>query len=260
MGGGYDFNFTKVRQRTILKDSLGTIDVCQKPREHALKKVHVLINERKTYNKGYFERRRRAYAKCAVQIFYYNVLTSASDIASWRVTDGDGRLALDVGCAQGYGVDLLRGIGYKSYGVDLSDITATIKSRRRLIIGDARKLPFKYQSFDLIIGIETLEHIFDCTLALKSMYNALRYDGILVLTMPTKNPLNMISDKVHKEDHVSLLSSTELHHALKRAGFSKVLVKMFSFLPMSRFPLFGRFFTMNVPKTIARRAMALAVR
>lgn len=217
------------------------------------------MNERKAYNKLYFERRRRSYAKRAVQAFYYNILTSASDVIPWDVAKGDGKLFLDVGCAHGYGVELFKNLGYESYGVDASNIIAK-KRRNRLIIGDAVRLPFKDQSFDLIISVETLEHISNYISALRGMYRTLRSGGVLVLTSPVRNPVNIISDKLHKERHVSVLSPRELHHTLSSVEFSEVFVRAFSFIPMTRFALFGRFFTMRMPRFLARHAMVVAVR
>ncbi len=69
---------------------------------------------------------------------------------------------LDVGCARGYTVHRLMRAGLFAVGVDYSEyavLTSPREARPFVMQGDALALPFADETFDLIICIETLEHL-----------------------------------------------------------------------------------------------------
>jgi glycosyltransferase involved in cell wall biosynthesis len=88
---------------------------------------------------------------------------------------------LDVGCYDGY---LLSKINAKfRVGVDLNPIPGLVDIH--LIKADARFLPFKPGSFDLIYAMEIIEHIEDDVTFSKSLVDALASNGKLILTTPS---------------------------------------------------------------------------
>jgi SAM-dependent methyltransferase len=91
--------------------------------------------------------------------------------------------------------------------------------------GDATKLPFADNSFDVVITSEVLEHIQDDVAAIAEMVRVLRPGGHFAATVPAWMPekINwMLSDEYHapKSDggHVRIYSSTELSAKLRTAG------------------------------------------
>ncbi|MEM2226101.1 MAG: class I SAM-dependent methyltransferase, partial [Candidatus Bathyarchaeia archaeon] len=110
---------------------------------------------------GYFGYRHRL--KGAIQRHYLNILKWANRRSPWNVLEGNGKSALDIGCAYGFVVELLRKLGYDAKGIDLSRHAVRnhkgLMSDLDLIIGDAQELPFRRESFDLITCFETLEHL-----------------------------------------------------------------------------------------------------
>jgi len=83
---------------------------------------------------------------------------------------------LDVGCAKGFMLhdinDLIPGITLK--GIDISDYAienAIDDMKPNLQVGDARSLPYKNNSFDVIISITTIHNLDrnDCIKALKEI-------------------------------------------------------------------------------------------
>ena len=91
--------------------------------------------------------------------------------------------------------------------------------------GDATKLPFADDSFDVVITSEVLEHIQDDVAAIAEMVRVLRPGGHFAATVPAWMPetINwMLSDEYHAPKsaggHVRIYSSTELSAKLRTAG------------------------------------------
>jgi SAM-dependent methyltransferase len=91
--------------------------------------------------------------------------------------------------------------------------------------GDATKLPFADNSFDVVITSEVLEHIQDDVAAIAEMVRVLKPGGHFAATVPAWFPekINwMLSDEYHapksEGGHVRIYSSTELSAKLRTAG------------------------------------------
>ncbi len=91
--------------------------------------------------------------------------------------------------------------------------------------GDATKLPFADNSFDVVITSEVLEHIQDDVSAIAEMVRVLKPGGHFAATVPSWFPekINwMLSDEYHapksEGGHVRIYSSTELSAKLRTAG------------------------------------------
>ena len=98
------------------------------------------------------------------------------------------KLVLDVGCGMGSFSKLVRAKCGIPVPFDIS---------RRLIMkisgdlincvnGDAMDLPFKDNSFELVVSSECIEHTCNPTKAIKEMERVLAPDGIIILTTPNK--------------------------------------------------------------------------
>ncbi|MEW6553633.1 MAG: class I SAM-dependent methyltransferase [Actinomycetota bacterium] len=69
---------------------------------------------------------------------------------------------LDVGCAKGFLVGALRSHGMEAWGIDISDYavrTAPADVKDWLKVGNCTSMDFPDGSFDLLVVLETLEHI-----------------------------------------------------------------------------------------------------
>jgi len=91
--------------------------------------------------------------------------------------------------------------------------------------GDATKLPFADNSFDVVITSEVLEHIQDDVTAISEMVRVLKPNGRFAATVPAWMPekINwMLSEEYHapisEGGHVRIYSSTELSAKLRTAG------------------------------------------
>lgn len=96
---------------------------------------------------------------------------------------------LDIGC--GFGE--FGGVFFSSQvevGIDLDqkEILKAAKTGKyqKTVVADARKLPFKDESFNTVISISTLEHIPNNFKVFKEAYRVLRPGGHFIFTVPTQ--------------------------------------------------------------------------
>jgi 2-polyprenyl-3-methyl-5-hydroxy-6-metoxy-1,4-benzoquinol methylase len=182
------------------------------------------------------------------------MLREASKLLRLNLLRGRGKRALDMGCAQGYVVEQLRQLGYESYGIDISPIITSF--RGHLLRASCLNVPFRERSFDLVTSFEVLEHLSteDVTIALRETLRVLKGNGVFVATTPLKHCLNALSDKIHRELHFTTLAPSSWLELLKPFEI-ECLIKPFSFIPMGRFPVLGRFLYSFVPYPLARHAL-----
>jgi len=102
-----------------------------------------------------------------------------------NIFDGQGKKALEIGCAYAYGLRVLRQFDYAIYGVDISEYA--IKRARdylgdlgNVAVSDAEQLPFKDSSFDLILGFGVLEHLPFPELMISECYRLLKPGGLFI--------------------------------------------------------------------------------
>jgi SAM-dependent methyltransferase len=210
------------------------------------------------YPGEYFVKRRRAYAEEAVKAFCLDMLKEASKLLKLNLFKGRGRRALDIGCAQGYVVEQLRQLGYESYGIDISPIVTSFRGRH-LLRASCLNMPFREKSFDLITSFEVLEHLpttEDVIVTLRETFRALKDGGVFVATTPLKHGVNAMSDKVHHELHLTTLTPSSWLELLKPLK-AEYHIRPFSFIPMTRFPVLGKFLHSFMPYPLARHALII---
>lgn len=109
---------------------------------------------------------------------------------------------LDLGCGNGVSTAYLS--GKTVVGVDLS-LKQLIRAKkkypnRNFLVGDATKLPFKSNTFDLIVAINLLHHLSDKTdTGLKECYRVLKKGGKLLTVDPNlTNPFGFTTRELFK--------------------------------------------------------------
>lgn len=105
--------------------------------------------------------------------------------------------ALDVGCAEGYFMKVLRErFGWVVWGVDLSTVVlakAHEKHGLTVAAAEATRLPFADGSFDLVYSTEVIEHVLDPDLMIAEMRRVAR--GTVLVTTPASQ-----TDHEHEPD------------------------------------------------------------
>ena len=145
---------------------------------------------------------------------------------------------LEIGCGTGYVLSgLADAFPNRNYSgsellVDgLGFAEARQKHAMEFIQMDARDIPY-VDEFDAIGSFDVLEHIEEDSQVLKQIYQALKPQGILLLTVPQHQWLWSQADEF--ACHVRRYSADELHQKVKQAGFEilRSTSFVFSLLPL----------------------------
>jgi 2-polyprenyl-6-hydroxyphenyl methylase/3-demethylubiquinone-9 3-methyltransferase len=168
---------------------------------------------------------------------------------------------LDVGCGDGRSIGLwLRDNGRRYIGVDVSQLAvqkAKLLGLNVLQINDANSLPFESDTFDVVLCIEVLEHLFAPQVAAAEILRILRPSGVFLATVPNVTywrrrmelallgRWNPVGDKLSvqepwRDPHIRFFTSSALHRMLSRAGFVDVRIGGHYGSLVRDFPLLGR--------------------
>jgi ubiquinone/menaquinone biosynthesis C-methylase UbiE len=102
------------------------------------------------------------------------------------------KIVLDVACGEGYGSAILSQKAKSVFGVDISEVAINHASNNykfknlKFIKGNAIKLDFENNYFDLVVSYETLEHFDNHEDFLIEIKRVLKKDGILIISTPDK--------------------------------------------------------------------------
>lgn len=135
-----------------------------------------------------------------------------------RVTDRRPRI-LDVGCGTGANLLMLSEYG-DAEGVDISeDALAFCRERGldKVKLGAGEALPYEDGTFDLVTGLDVVEHLDDDLAGLREMRRVLRPGGRVLLFVPTFMFLWGLQDDV--SNHRRRYRLPELTRVLEQAGF-----------------------------------------
>ena len=156
-----------------------------------------------------------------------------------RAHAGEPLNILDVGCGTGANLEMLSQFG-KAEGVDISAEALEFCRERGLQQvkqGAAESLPYESDSFDLVTGLDVVEHLDDDITGLKEMRRVLRRDGRAVLFVPAFMFLWGVQDDI--SHHRRRYTMAGLKEAVRKAGFE---IERASYVNLSFFApiLFGR--------------------
>jgi SAM-dependent methyltransferase len=127
---------------------------------------------------------------------------------------------LDVGCGTGANLQMLSQFG-AAEGVDVSTDALDFCRARGLAEvkqGAAESLPFADASFDLVTGLDVVEHLDDDIAGLSEMRRVLCPDGRVVLFVPAFMFLWGVQDDI--SNHRRRYTLPELRQRLERAGLT----------------------------------------
>ena len=148
---------------------------------------------------------------------------------------------LDVGCGTGANLELLSEFG-EAEGVDVSSEALSFCRARGLAgvkQGAAESLPYEDHSFDLVTGLDVVEHLDDDLAGLTEMRRVLRPGGRTLLFVPAFMFLWGVQDDI--SNHRRRYTMNELKRVVREAGFEierATFVNITFFAPI----LLGRLF------------------
>lgn len=126
---------------------------------------------------------------------------------------------LDVGCGTGANLEMLSQFG-KAQGVDVSAEALSFCRARGLENvkqGAAEALPYEDNSFDLVTGLDVVEHLDDDLAGLKEMRRVLRRGGHALLFVPAFMFLWGVQDDI--SNHRRRYRLPGLKRVVREAGF-----------------------------------------
>jgi SAM-dependent methyltransferase len=127
------------------------------------------------------------------RVFHGNRIETLLRLITAEIGLGPGARALDVGCNTGPMLIPLRQQGYNVVGIDISADDVQQAERYlcerdlptdRLSVGDGTRLPFRDQSFDLVLLIDILEHTDHPERIVSEARRLLVPGGIAIATVP----------------------------------------------------------------------------
>lgn len=152
----------------------------------------------------------------------------------------DGKIqgrVLDVGCGDGdFGRMLMqRKYGLELHGVDIAETAirkahTSMDGNMRLTVGDVTGLPYRDDSFDCVLLIEVIEHVFDILRLLGEINRVLKNDGVLFITTTDFNLLKKIFISFFLFDryfyptnpHIRFFTKKTLISVLDKRGFKVI--------------------------------------
>jgi len=190
-----------------------------------------------TYDKGYFEGGEyESYEDLEdkTKSWYSEVLSLAG------IESGQGK-ALDVGCAYGYGLEILSDLGFEPFGLDISEHAAGKAKRRtgaEVVSADVQESIPLDEKFDLVTCVDTLEHLENPSLAISNVYDKLESGGKLVASTPNlrwwRNYLGLAPED---ETHVNVWPFGKWEETLREHDWLELKVR-----PLQTIPLIWRVF------------------
>jgi len=141
-------------------------------------------------------------------------------------------LLLEIGSGVGWFCKLAAAMGWQPVGLDIS-VKACQEAKEMWgiaeVCSDSLSLPFKSQTFHLVVLCHTLEHLFSPKQVLREVHRVLRENGWVALEVPNANSFGR---KLFGEEWGSWELPRHLHHftpetlkkVLELAGFQNIKV------------------------------------
>lgn len=144
------------------------------------------MSNQKSFSENYFDSGKKTMGQYASYeaARFYPAFNAMGEFIKKRIAP---ERVLDLGCAKGYLVDVLRDKGIEAFGVDISNYAieqgpAKIRAYLETCDLNTEDLPYPDNYFNCIICIGTLEYISNQQHALAEITRALAKDGILLMT------------------------------------------------------------------------------
>lgn len=143
---------------------------------------------------------------------------------------GDDARILDVGCGDGFHLNLLKRYGNKKWkleGIDLDKhaVEAARRSGLNVYLGSVEKMQMPVDSFDLVFIIQTIEHVENPAAILSSIFKLLKENGRLVIVTDNTDSLDFKIYKkrywggYHFPRHWNLFNKKSLSKLAFKTGF-----------------------------------------
>ncbi len=151
---------------------------------------------------------------------------------------------LDIGCGTGHYTQLFAINNNHVTGLDVQDIREKKHIKRyKFIRGSAEQLPFKNESFDVVLSFDVIEHLASDFLFVKEVKRVLKKNGRVYIATPNRHRLAVILQSllgksrtfplvIHEKDliggiHYREYTSNELKKLFSNARFKNISIEHF---------------------------------
>lgn len=161
----------------------------------------------------------------------------AEEIVAGEVKGRKSARILDIGCGTGANMKAFSRHG-DTVGVDASMEALSLCRTRgldALSLSNIEELPFSNETFDVITGLDILEHTDDDLIALREVRRVAKPDALILITVPAYGFLWSEHDEALK--HRRRYTAHELRNKLTVSGFD--VVRTSYFITALFFPILG---------------------
>jgi 2-polyprenyl-3-methyl-5-hydroxy-6-metoxy-1,4-benzoquinol methylase len=148
---------------------------------------------------------------------------------------------LDIGCGNGYILEIAKQRGWEVYGIELTDHSIAICEKKgiQMLKGPIDINSFPAETFDVITSLEVIEHICTPKKELALLHSFLRKDGIMYVTTPNFNALLRYRlgkdyDVINYPEHLSYYTAKTLRSVFRKSGFRTLKIQA-SGMSLTRF-------------------------
>jgi len=172
----------------------------------------------------YFRNLKYSQKKRVIKRHILETLKWGSKASNSNLLNGQGKTALDVGCAYGYSVGVLEKLGYYACGVDISRYS--LKKAKGFFSADflvcdvQTGIPFKENVFDLVTCFGVIEHLTYPLRAIQNMFTSCK--GMVICTTPNRiveKPVKKIL-RDFDETHINVKTQKEWERHIKNLDCS----------------------------------------
>ncbi len=138
-----------------------------------------------------------------------------------------GKRLLDVGCGAGFFLKAAEEIGWEAEGIEISPIASDYAQnivKVKVLEGKLEDLHLPEEIFDLVVLIETVEHLMNPLETLKEINRILKKQGILIICTPDYKSLSRLFlgknwAVLSPEEHFSAFTQKSLFRIVQKAEF-----------------------------------------
>ena len=137
---------------------------------------------------------------------YYPIEDKTNDILNW-FKKLPRSVVLDEGCGIGQWAISLEKLGFNTVGIDNSSKLLNIakrnakkhKAKCKFLEADIRNLPFKNNSFDIVLSAGIIEHVPEIEKCIKEIARVLKKEGYLIIHVPHKISIFTLNKLLQKK-------------------------------------------------------------
>jgi len=137
---------------------------------------------------------------------------------AWVAPWCTGTRVLDAGCGEGYGAAALRRVAHDVVAFDYDAAVAAHVGGTygdvRAVRGDLQRMPFRDGAFEVVVNLQTIEHLHDQPGFVRECARVLRPAGTLVVTTPNRLTFSPGRDTPLNPFHTRELAPGELRDLL----------------------------------------------